>query len=486
MLTNFFEIIVFNFGIKILGFLRDVLIASNFGVQASINNYYIVLTYISLILVFLSPGIQYSVTSLFDKTKNDEYSSYNTFILISFLGFLFIFSGIILYYFFLNSNFFSKLILILIPIPLFSIIESVFIGFLLSKRFYYIHALSSIPLNLTVIIYLLTFNVSVIGLSVATTLSYFCKLAFVYAISKKYHYKFIFEFQFNQKLTKLFKNMFNSILSGSIFYLVIYFDRIFYSVLFPGQVTYIVYSGKVIILLYTIFVVSITNVTFSFLNSDKDEKNAQFFIKSTNLSLFLIIPITIGIYFYSDFIISLLFGRGEFLIKDVLNTGSFLKNYSFAIIGIILIENFNKYLYSIGKSVKASKLVGTIISLNLSLKFIRLTSNFNISYLLLTSMSLVLGSLLYILNMKEFLKINFKTYLPFVFSGVSTYIMVYKFRTFFSVTIDINYNNILAVIKNSFLILFLYIVLYFIINIILLKLKGDDLSNLIKDTKELL
>ncbi len=154
------------------------------------------------------------------------------------------------------------------------------------------------------------------------------------------------KFDFNHPgLKKISILMLPGILSGGIIQINILIDTIFASLLKTGSPTWLYLSDRLIQLPLGIFAIAAATVILPALSNAAALKNDFEFNEKFNWALKFIfivgIPSSVGLYFLSLEIISILFLRGEFSTSDALMTSYSLKAFCFGLIAFMAIKILN-------------------------------------------------------------------------------------------------------------------------------------------------
>ena len=106
-------------------------------------------------------------------------------------------------------------------------------------------------------------------------------------------------------------------------------------------------------------------------NADNDEKQFQNIIKrAISISIFFIIPMSVGIAFLSKDVIQIIYERGEFTANSTLLTSGALQFYAVGMLGYGLMEVFNKAFYAKQDAKTPMIISGFAILLNVELSML--------------------------------------------------------------------------------------------------------------------
>jgi putative peptidoglycan lipid II flippase len=283
----------------------------------------------------------------------------------------------------------------LITIPL-NAAYSILTAYLQSKFDFKSPAVSTLFLNLSIIILVLIFNkgLGVFSIALGYLLGTLLQLLFLFLILEKEEKVLFLKFNFNLGGT----GRLNLILGFTILIEVInqiypLIDRYFYDKVERGGIAALNYASNVFILPISIISIAISTAVFPKLsenlssNSPKElfERLDNFF----RINFFLFAPVAFVFFLYGETIIGILFQRGEFKFNDTLMTADVLKYYALSIIFYSAYAVLNKLMYS-AKLVKplliiasAGFLIKIILSFSLvnSLKQNGLALSSSVSYI---------------------------------------------------------------------------------------------------------
>jgi putative peptidoglycan lipid II flippase len=371
-----------SFGIlasRILGFIRDLLFASFVGANIYSDIFFIAFKIPNLLRRIFGEGA-FGVSFLPIYTNCKNRATFASAIFVKFLFFILIMCILV--------SFFAPLITkviaygfsdesIKLSAPLVAIcffyLPLIFIVTFLSallnyKNHFSTSSFSSALLNLSLIICLLIFakNESydiVYALSWAVLIG--GVLQVLLHIKSSFKMNVLKNFTLNKKilsykLNNFYSLFFASILGSSAVALSSFIDMWLASFLQSGTISYLYYANRVFQLPLALFAIALSVAIFpTILKTMKNigELKALKILQKSSLFLALTLGVAtfVGIVF-SDFIIWLLFERGEFSTKDTINTSSILIAYLIGLIPFGLSKVFLLWLYA----KKQQKRVATI------------------------------------------------------------------------------------------------------------------------------
>jgi len=481
------------------GFIREMIFANNFGTGTQFDLYLVgAVLPVTINTIILFIGQNYFVP-IFQKLKATEsYESVQNKYNQAFL--LFICAGIILaaILFFLN-DFIIDLYMIgasatsrdiaiivfnifLITVP-FSAGISMLSALLQTMYEFKYPAISILFLNISIIIVLILFTdrfgifVIPIGYLIGTLLQFF------YLIYKSHNYfkiRLLNSFSKGIALQSFFgTSLFTILLIESIGQLYVILDRYFYTSVESGGIASLNYAYIIFILPISIFSIALATAVFpkitSTINNGSVAETEKIYKDSISINLLLFIPITFVFFQFGDTIVRLAFERGKFIDESTTVTANALKCYSISLVFYSVYSVLNKMFYS--TNMAKSLLVITIIGI-----FIKLIFNFllvgdyqqyglavstTLSYLFFFLISFILiTKKLKIRNTSLFVKEFIFQLLNCLFCILIVKIIIESFNLF----------DILSQI-----VLLLFFVTAYLLNLFLLDHKSSGIFNLIKD-----
>ena len=365
---------------KLIGFIRDIIIANYYGASMVSDAYYYAYQIPSLSLILLGGvgGPFHSATvaifsklipSLEQKPTNEVnrlYSAFMTATIVFFLGLsilMFLFPrqimGVII------SSGSAELInlaaihlKIMTPLLVIGGIVGIYYGILIIYKQFMLPNLSPIIMSLAIIGIVIAAPNDQKGyaLAWATTIGAILQLIIQYPNIKKLGYRFRPNFAFT--ITPHFKEigelLFPAILSSTVGQVHIYVDMFFTSSISEGAWTAIGYANRIfqfpVGILVTAFLVPLFPI-FSKLVGEKDYEGIRnYFNKGVGVLLFGAIPIIIGILTVGMDAVRLVFERGEFDANATFMVTEALWFLSVSIIPYVFRDSITRVYYSFNDS----------------------------------------------------------------------------------------------------------------------------------------
>ena len=370
-LNNFSKISSNIFSSRVTGFFRDVLFANFLGANILSDAFLFAFRLPNLFRRILAEGAMNSVfIPLYIKQSKESQSLASDFTSAIFLIFLSITSIMTIFVFFFNGqitsflapgftenqdqfNFAIQLIPIIFPFLIFVTLSAVISSVLNIKGKFFLPSFLSVILNVLMIGTLLIFKSdSHFPLAWSILIAGIIQL-FLLLINANF-FKSLFQFGFKKLLLlssvlrTFFKRFLFSVLGSGIVQLNIFVSMLFASLVGEGAISHIYYADRIIDLPFALIAVAMTFTLLPYLSKNilDEEKNANAFNQTIIFCFMFALPSSFALFFISEDIVRVLFGRGEFLNKDILITANLLLIYSFSLPGYMISRICNQVFYS--------------------------------------------------------------------------------------------------------------------------------------------
>ncbi|MCS7185196.1 MAG: murein biosynthesis integral membrane protein MurJ, partial [bacterium] len=416
---------------RILGYIRDMLVAHRFGNGILADSFYAAFRIPNLFRRTLGEGgVNAAFVPVFTKTLSnskkdaEEFLSslltYSVIVLVSItiIGILFsdIITKTVAYGFDENKFIIAKnLVKIMFPFIAFLSISVIISGVLNTFGKFFIPALSPAWLSISEIFFLLLiipiyFSIELLAISV--TLGGFLQLLFQVPAFLSCGIKLKPSFKLHPAIKDFFIIYIPAIYTLSIEQINSYLDALFTSFLVDGSMTALYYSNRLIQLPLALFGIGWATVIMPILSKTDEKKELEKHLnEAINHSLFMLLPAVFGIIIVGDRIVKLLFEYGRFTTE-----GSELTYY--ATIGYavgVVFFSLNRILISTFYSQKNSKapFFASIISIFINLVLNTLIITFfkelkiAVGLIALTTSISAIASFLYLIS-KIDLSLKFK------------------------------------------------------------------------------
>lgn len=363
-------IAVFSTGSKVLGFLREALIASKYGMGADTDSFFIALSAIGLFSLILTDTINTTLIPVLSDVeaaegKPGKINHSNNFLNTISVAALIL--SIFAYFFtpllmnvlgkgFEGAQFDQAVALTRIGLPalIASSIIGVFRGYLQSEEQFYQTAATGFPKNITYIVFLLLLaqKFSITALMVAHVVSEFAQFIVIYPGLRKTNYKYKFEIdlkdEYMQRIAELIPPILISVAINDLNNMI---DKSMASSLVSGSVSALNYSAKLNSLVSGIFITALITVLFPMFSKEASAKNyakmKELLATSINVILLIVVPAAIGMIVLSTPITRLAYERGSFDSAATAMTASALVFYSMGLIGNAIKMMLNRVFYAL-------------------------------------------------------------------------------------------------------------------------------------------
>ena len=475
---------------RILGYLRDILIAIFLGASIYADAFFVAFRLPNTFRRLFSEGTfnaafipSYTEEKIKSNTNGkkfaDEVFVLLTLALILIIIIVEIFTPYIVYLiapgFFENTeklNLAIEFTRITFPFLLFVSLSSFFSGILNSNNRFAAAAAAPIILNIIMIFsllisFLLDLNIAR-NLSYAVTLAGLVQLIFLMIYTQRYYKpSILFKNKISFKVKLFLKKLLPSIFSSGITQINILIGTIIAS-FEMSAVSYLYYADRVYQINLAIAGVAVGTVSLPILARAIKSKNIlkinTIQNKSLELSLLFSIPASLGLILASEEIINALFGYGSFSESNVALTGKALKYFGYGIPAFALIKVLSNFFFARNNTKLPFYVSSIIVFLNVSISLSFFKEVGFIIIPIATSISTWAGVLIYLilLNKKKLLifqKYFFKNVIKIIFSTcIMSSILTYGLK-YFAKNLDY-YNN--------FKVIYLLIIVGFVTTIYLI------------------
>ena len=362
----------FTFLSRILGYLRDFLIAINLGSGPISDAFFVAFRVPNTFRRLFSEGSfksafvpSYSSELAMSKSRANRFANQVISLLIIALISLILLIEIFMPFFiyviapgFIENNEKLDLTILLtrisLPFLLFVSIASFFAAILNSYNKFGIAAATPIILNIVLILILFFIkndqSIVVKYLSFGISLAGLLQLLVLYYVVRKY---FIFKLRLNLKINSkvkfFFKKLLPSIFSSGVTQINILVGTIIASFQ-ANAVSYLYYADRIYQINLAIAGIAIGTVLLPSLSKyiKQNNKSKIYTIqnKSVELSLFLSLPATLALILASEEITSALFGYGAFDLKSVKYSAKALHYFAYGLPAFALIKIFSSFLFA--------------------------------------------------------------------------------------------------------------------------------------------
>ena len=455
---------------RILGYLRDILIAIFLGASIFADAFFVAFRLPNTFRRLFAEGTfnaafipSYTSEKIKSKKKGqifaDNVLSLITLILLLIVTIAEIFAPYLVYLIapgFISEDFKFNLAVeltrITFPFLLFVSLSSFFSGILNSNNKFAAAAAAPIILNIILITsilisYFQNFNIAK-QLSYGVTFAGIIQLIFlIFFTLKFYKPNFKLNFKLSGKVKFFFKKLLPSIFSSGVTQINILVGTIIASFQ-TGAVSYLYYADRIYQINLAIAGIAVGTVSLPVLSKAFKLKDflkvSNIQNKSIQLSLLLSIPASLGLIIASEEIVNGLFGYGSFTFKDVEMTSDALMFFGYGIIAFALIKIFSNFFFARDNTKTPFYISSFVVFLNV---LISVSFFDQLGFLVIpiaTSISTWAGVLifLYILKKRNYLFLQnklFKNTIKIIFSSAIMTILLVITLEKFSSYLEYNY-----------------------------------------------
>ncbi|MBR5389105.1 polysaccharide biosynthesis C-terminal domain-containing protein [Candidatus Saccharibacteria bacterium] len=406
--------------IKLLGFIKQSILAWAFGTSPGIDVYYTADGYVSMFGQVILAAIPPAIITTYLKIKNSEEEKKficSSFILMGIIGLILSLANILLSPFLsrilgpsYNLDQINKLtyyLILLSPLIIFASVASISSGLLQSKHKFLQDKLYGLYSSVFIIISVFTFKdtLGVDSLPIGYIIGYFA-FALMMVILFFRNTKFVPSSPINNNNIKKFKKAVLPIIVGvclvDISHLL---DRIIASTLEPGSVSSLYYSQIICgDLVNGIIITSIGTVLlpdFAKKIANNGGKTAINLRRIFGVTIPIVLLITLLYIIVGDKFISVVFERGEFTSQSTEIVYSCVAGYAIGLVAILIKEIISKYFYAIEdtKTPMKANIVGIVLNVALNIVLSHFLGVQGIAYA--TSFSLAFACIILIINYKR-------------------------------------------------------------------------------------
>ena len=436
---------------RILGYLRDILIAFFLGASISADAFFVAFRLPNTFRRLFAEGTfnaafipSYTSAKIENKKKGkkfaDDILGSLLLILILVVTVVEIFTPYLIYIIApgfveneIKFNLAVELTRITFPFLLFVSLSSFFSGILNSYNKFAAAAAAPIILNIVLIFSLVVsyrFNLNFAKyLSYGVTLAGLLQLLFLFFVTIKFYKPTLsFSLKGDSKVKFFFKKLLPSIFSSGVTQINILIGTIIAS-FESGAVSYLYYADRIYQINLAIAGIAVGTVSLPALSKAFKNKNIKMLSniqsKSFELSLLLSIPASLGLILASEEIVNALFGYGSFSKVDVKLTASALKYFGYGVPAFALVKILSNFFFARDNTKIPFYISIVLVVINI---FISLSLFSKFGFIIIpiaTSIATWIGVFIYayLLNQKKSLLLSIKLIPNFIKILVSTMIM---------------------------------------------------------------
>lgn len=385
-------IMILSVGSKLIGFIREMLLAAKFGSGVETDTFFVALTATSLIGSLITATIGTTFIPVLSEIETKEGKEGKNLHVNNLINIVMILSAVfvVVGYFFapvivrVTASGFSgdqfdlavRLTRIGLPIILTTGVLGSFGAFLESEDKHLMNNLAGYALNFTYIFFLLFLanQFGIVGLMIAVVIGSFLQIAVKYPAAHKLGYRSLPVFDIKDKYIKKVLLLATPVLLGvAINDLNAIIDKTLASQLAEGSISALNYASRLNSLVLTIFVTAIATVIFPIISREFNRGNKQEIVNiiryGVNLILIVTIPAAVGMIVLATPIVQVVYQRGAFTSESVNMTSMALVFYSIGLVAqsIQLIAARTYFAFQNTKTVMINSAITVLMNIVLNL-----------------------------------------------------------------------------------------------------------------------
>lgn len=450
---------------RLLGLVRDLTVAAVFGANKLTDAFFVAFAIPNLFRALFAEGALSSayVPILADKYKKDKELAirYTNQLIMTVCGIIVILISIVYIFpdeillIFMPGNkddlnlmqIASKMLIIVMPYLLFVTFVAILTGFLNLLGSYYIPYSSTAMLNIFMILGSFVgyyYGRNIIYLAWGVFWGGVAQLLYVFIYSLKKGFRLTKFGEKDPDLKRTFLLIVPSIAGLGISQINFVVDRVFASFLSAGSISYLYYANRLFQFPLGVFSValnsvSLTEISKALANDDK-ERGYKIIDKSMISLCFIVIPATVGLFFLSEEITSLIYKRKSFGDNEAFLTAQALKMYSVGLIFYSLVGLFTRVFYAKKDTITPVKIAFFMAILNAFFNYIFMIKFGHAGIALSSSVVALINSALLYRFIRDYhfsIRENFKVLFKIFFSSFLMLCVIFVCK-YFSVHILLN------------------------------------------------
>ncbi|MEM6884254.1 MAG: murein biosynthesis integral membrane protein MurJ [Verrucomicrobiota bacterium] len=365
-------------GSRVLGLVRDVVLSTIFGAGAVLDAFWTAFRIPNLLRDLLAEGaLSVSFTTTFSKKLRKDgkepafelatamfTSMFMLISVISAIGMWFspeIVSVIASGFDPVKQQLTAELTKILFPFILFVSLAAVYMGLLNTLGSFGLPASASTVFNATSIVLGLLFGywfdpnfggASIVGFAIGTVLGGVMQLLIQMPKAASYGLRLKLNWNWNNpELKKVYWLSLPAIAGVAAVQVNVMVNQWWASYMGDGAITYFGYAFRLMQLPIGMFGVAIGMVTLPSVSASVADENMQHFrwkvVEGLKLALFLTVPASLGLCFFSESIIGLIFEHGRFTLEDTQATAGLLQAFTLGLAGYACIKVMAPTFYAL-------------------------------------------------------------------------------------------------------------------------------------------
>lgn len=375
--------------LKLSGFIREAIVAREFGVSAETDGYFLAFGFITLVVAMISTGFNNVFLPMYvkrrklgsDTTDQNANALMNwtmlIFIVVSVLGWMFAYAFVPFLYGNMKEEiepYAVRMTQIFFAFMTMIALTGLLDSYLQSRRIFVPSQLAKLLATLMAAVFALLFSDMwgiyslVYGFVFGTVLGVVIQLFFLGKSDYKWRPDFAMESDFKKAFIIL---IIPSLLNSVVGQVNLFVNKAFASGVSEGAVSYLNNSSLLVSIPNAIYATTLAAIIFTLMSEQTEDlvKFKDTFFRGMEISLVTLLPIAIGLLVVGDAAISFVYERGRFTSEDTANTYLALLFYLPIIVfqGMQLI--LSKSMYARGKTAVVFRISVTTILVNFLLNW---------------------------------------------------------------------------------------------------------------------
>lgn len=375
IVRSIFDFIFLGIGVKVLGFLRTILMAQKFGISADTDAFYFVQALIFALAFVAGKAFQIVMVPVLNKAETRHGKEGKKFTLNNLLNVILLISASLCLVTYIWArplmdalltgdqdpayvNLVVHLFRMGLPIIFFYNAASTLRSYLQSELLFRESALSLFPANMVYIIFLLAFGreYGVEGLTVAMVLGVALQILIQYPPLKRLGYHYSPRWDRKDPLLKRVLSMLPPILIGVLaleFNTIM--DKVLASSLPVGSVSALQYGMSISSSIRMLFLTAVTTVMYPLISKSAQDENGEGELRgqirqASRYMTLMSVPLTFFLSFLALPIIQAFFQHGAFSAEGAVMSSETLFFYAFAILPVSLVELYDQVFFARGNT----------------------------------------------------------------------------------------------------------------------------------------
>ncbi|MBE3596714.1 MAG: murein biosynthesis integral membrane protein MurJ [Hydrogenibacillus sp.] len=405
---------------KLFGFVRETAIAAYFGASLDSDAYFIAYSIPGVLFAAMASAIGTTFIPVYQRLEDGDRERFmhnvTTVVTVTSLGLtvLSLVSAPALVRLFAPgfgpeaAALTTELTRILLWMIVFLSLNALFTAYLQTRGRFLMPAAVSIPFNIVIVGYLLTFGrgLGIVGFTWVTLIAVAVQVVFLLPSlwQTGYRYRWVFDLREPGLLQSI--ALIGPVMIGTVAaQLNIVVDRMLASGLSEGSISALNYSNKVMQLAYGIIVVSMLSVLYPRLSEQAAQTDwrrlRETIARSFTALMLILLPITVGSIVLAEPIISVLFERGAFDARATELTAGAFVFFSLGLVGLGTRELWTKTFYALQdtKTPMTNGVFAIGLNIVLNLLFVRPLAHLGLA--LATSIAFTVASVLQYLSLRR-------------------------------------------------------------------------------------